>query len=70
MPKKGAALFWYNHVIDDDTGWLGKLDELSSHGGCDVIQGVKWAANNWINAVNDREADLAIWENFKDSRAQ
>lgn len=63
-PKKGAALFWYNHMIDDDTGWLGRLDELSFHGGCDVIQGVKWAANNWINASNDRKADLAVWENF------
>ena len=65
MPRKGTALFWYNHVIDDDTGWLGKLDEMSSHGGCDVIQGEKWAANNWLNAVNDREADLEVWENYK-----
>ncbi|XP_028391507.1 transmembrane prolyl 4-hydroxylase-like [Dendronephthya gigantea] len=64
MPKKGAALFWYNHVIDDDTGWLGELDEMSSHGGCDVIQGVKWAANNWFNAVDDRNADLEVWKNY------
>ncbi len=66
MPKKGAALFWYNHVIDAYTGWLGNLDQMSSHGGCDVMQGEKWAANNWLNAVNDREADLEIWKEFKD----
>lgn len=64
MPKKGAALFWYNHVIDNVTGWLGELDEMSSHGGCDVIQGVKWAANNWLNAVDDRKADFEVWKNY------
>ena len=42
------------------------FDQLSSHGGCDVMQGEKWAANNWLNAVNDREADLEIWKEFKD----
>ncbi|XP_078354573.1 transmembrane prolyl 4-hydroxylase-like isoform X2 [Oculina patagonica] len=61
-PKRGAALFWYNHHVSEKTGWLGALDVLSYHGGCDVIKGVKWAANNWINAGVNREKDLKLWE--------
>lgn len=61
-PKRGAALFWYNHLINEETGWLGPLDVMSYHGGCDVLKGTKWAANNWINAGNDRETDMKVWE--------
>ncbi|KAL9950841.1 hypothetical protein ACROYT_G043406 [Oculina patagonica] len=61
-PKRGAALFWYNHHVSATTGWLGSRDVWSYHGGCDVIQGIKWAANNWINAGVDRETDLKIWK--------
>ena len=35
---------------------------MSYHGGCDVIEGTKWAANNWINAGVDRETDFEIWD--------
>ena len=35
---------------------------MSYHGGCDVIEGTKWAANNWINAGVDRERDFQVWE--------
>ena len=41
---------WYNHVVDNVTGLLGTQDERSLHGGCDVLEGHKWIANNWINA--------------------
>ena len=41
---------WYNHVVDNVTGLLGAQDERSLHGGCDVLEGHKWIANNWINA--------------------
>ena len=61
-PKRGTALFWYNHLINEETGWLGPLDVMSYHGGCDVLEGTKWAANNWINAGNDRETDIKVWE--------
>ena len=61
-PKRGTALFWYNHLINEETGWLGPLDVMSYHGGCDVLEGTKWAANNWINAGNDRETDMKVWE--------
>jgi len=53
---------WYNHLVSNTTGWLGPLDVMSCHGGCDVIEGTKWAANNWINAGVDREADFKVWE--------
>ena len=48
-PKKGTAILWYNHLIDQDTGLLGPGDEFSLHGGCDVLEGEKWIANTWIN---------------------
>lgn len=61
-PKRGTALLWYNHFVSNETGWLGPVDQASFHGGCNVIEGTKWAANNWINAAIDREADLKVWE--------
>ena len=51
-PKKGRAILWYNHFINPDTEWTGSVDRNSLHGGCVVHQGVKWIANNWINAGN------------------
>ncbi|XP_020602861.1 transmembrane prolyl 4-hydroxylase-like [Orbicella faveolata] len=49
-PKKGTAIMWYNHFMDPDSGWMGKMDEYSIHGGCAVRKGIKWIANNWITA--------------------
>ena len=57
-PKRGTALFWYNHKVNQQTGWLGEVDKMSYHGGCDVIRGTKWAANNWINVGKDRETGI------------
>ncbi|KAF0993090.1 hypothetical protein HZS_5605 [Henneguya salminicola] len=48
-PKKGTMILWYNHQLSED-GMLGNLDPYSLHGGCDVIEGEKWIANNWIPA--------------------
>lgn len=48
-PKKGRAVMWYNHHMDKD-GWLGAMDYYSLHGGCDIIKGTKWLANNWLTA--------------------
>ena len=42
-------MLWYNHLLSDDH-WLGERDDLSLHGGCDVIKGYKYIANNWIPA--------------------
>ena len=52
-PKRGKAIMWYNHMISNETGLLGKQDEYSLHGGCDVLEGQKWIANNWIYAPFD-----------------
>jgi hypothetical protein len=26
----------------------GRVDEMSMHGGCPVLEGTKWAANLWV----------------------
>jgi len=49
-PKKGTAIMWYNNFIDSDSSLLGDLDRYSIHGGCDVVKGEKWIANNWLTA--------------------
>ena len=49
-PEKGTAIMWYNNFIDPDSGLLGAVDRSTYHGGCDVIKGEKWIANNWLTA--------------------
>lgn len=49
-PKRGKAIMWYNHFVDEATGWLGERDDYTLHGGCGVRKGIKWIANNWITA--------------------
>ena len=62
-PKRGKAIMWYNHFVDEETGWLGERDDYTLHGGCGVKKGFKWIANNWITAP---DASLAhIRSNFE-----
>lgn len=56
-PKRGKAMIWYNHHVDPKSGWLGKLDDWSIHGGCDVIKGHKWIANMWLTAPYANSVD-------------
>ena len=49
---------WYNHKINETTGWLGMLDVMTWHGGCPVVKGEKWIANFWIKATDDKLFDL------------
>lgn len=64
-PRKGTAIMWYNHFMDEDSGWLGKMDEYSLHGGCDILKGEKWIANNWITAPYKDGAHIpSSWLNF------
>lgn len=51
-PKRGKAILWYNHFVDEETGWMGEMDEYSLHGGCGLWSGVKWIANNWITSAD------------------
>ncbi|XP_073259502.1 transmembrane prolyl 4-hydroxylase-like isoform X1 [Porites lutea] len=60
-PEKGKAILWYNHKVNNMTGWMGQLDKFSFHGGCDVKRGTKWIANNWISLSEDREKDILNW---------
>lgn len=49
-PKQGTAIMWYNHLLDEETDWMGERDAFSLHGGCKISKGHKWAANYWITA--------------------
>ena len=50
-PVKGTAILWYNHHLNPDHAQsMGIMDKFSLHGGCDVRKGIKWIANNWLNA--------------------
>lgn len=48
---------WYNHFLDD-SGWLADLDWKTLHGGCDILKGEKWIANNWLTAPNNEEKHI------------
>ncbi|KAJ8040105.1 Transmembrane prolyl 4-hydroxylase [Holothuria leucospilota] len=58
FPKKGTAVLWYNHFINETTGWMGSVDKFTWHGGCPVIKGEKWIMNRWIAASPDPKKDL------------
>lgn len=68
-PKKGTAILWYNHFINQTDGWLGEMDLLSLHGGCDVVKGEKWVSNMWIPApygVNTRSpSEYLSWYDYR-----
>lgn len=62
-PQKGHAVLWYNYkhfsskkskVLPGSFGVPDALDEFSLHGGCDVLQGEKWAINLWLHATPKR----------------
>lgn len=57
-PKKGQAIMWYNHFVDEKNGWLGERDDYTLHGGCGVTKGVKWIANNWITSPDFSQSHL------------
>ena len=50
----------------EESGWLGEMDEYSLHGGCDILKGEKWIANNWITApYKDGVHIKSTWLTFK-----
>ncbi|XP_030842256.1 transmembrane prolyl 4-hydroxylase-like [Strongylocentrotus purpuratus] len=57
-PEYGKAIMWYNHFIDDETGWMSSLNTHALHGGCDVTKGTKWIANNWITVDDVYERQM------------
>jgi len=50
-PIKGKVIIFYSMLPN------GVLDPHSLHGGCPVIEGIKWAANKWV--WNKRRGDIA-----------
>lgn len=46
-------------------GWMGDVYNASLHGGCDVRNGEKWIANNWINVDDSFLKQRKYEEYFK-----
>ena len=65
-PKKYTAIMWYNHEVDPASGWMGKMDEYSLHGGCGVRKGEKWIANIWLTAPYAHSVDEKSMYFFED----
>lgn len=36
---------------------LGPLNPMTVHGACEVTNGTKWIANNWINVIGGRGSE-------------
>lgn len=54
-PIQGTALLWYNHHVDQSSGWLGEMDPMTFHGGCGVLEyNEKWIANTWLNVIGSK----------------
>ncbi|XP_071952773.1 transmembrane prolyl 4-hydroxylase-like [Antedon mediterranea] len=65
-PKKGKAVLWYNHKLNED-GWIGDKDVYSFHGGCDIIKGIKWIANHWLTVDTEKERQIRYMEFWEKS---
>ena len=63
-PKKGKVIFWYNHFIDKETGWMGNLDFYTLHGGCPVTEGEKWIGNFWIMMTDTKAETIEKMKKF------
>ncbi|KAL4223953.1 hypothetical protein ACF0H5_017412 [Mactra antiquata] len=61
-PRRGMAVMWYSHFVDEETGYLGQADARSNHGGCDIIKGTKWIANTWISSTSYKDRFIeSVW---------
>lgn len=63
--EMGKAIIWYNHFVNQTSGWLGEQDRHTYHGGCPVKKGEKWVANFWIKVTDDKEDDLAKMHKYQ-----
>jgi hypothetical protein len=46
-PKANTCVLWYN-ILGEEQHNATYVDNNSLHMGCDVVHGVKWAANKWV----------------------
>ncbi len=67
-PTKGDAILWYNYyhaeskksaVLNGKYGIPDGVDPYSLHGGCDVLEGEKWAINLWLHGLPKRYESLS-----------
>ncbi|PIK57987.1 hypothetical protein BSL78_05075 [Apostichopus japonicus] len=58
----GTTITWTGKewVIIVLVGWLGDRNLFAFHGGCDVIKGEKWIANNWITVDDNYEMQMLL----------
>jgi hypoxia-inducible factor prolyl 4-hydroxylase len=59
-PEMGKAVLFYNHVLDEGTGWKGARDLVSFHGSCPVRAGRKWLANHWVQLADAPWEEVAL----------
>lgn len=68
-PKRGSAVFWYNHEVNPYTGWMGQLEARAISGVTQVnisknsvVQSPHaWSAKMWINIIGDGVQMLKPW---------
>ncbi|XP_066929958.1 uncharacterized protein [Clytia hemisphaerica] len=60
-PKKGKAVFWYNHHLNPLNDMVGPLNHEAIFAHCEVNQGVKWTASGRLNIIGDGELKLRTW---------
>ena len=53
-PKRLAVLIFYSMLPN------GEFDQTSLHAGCDVKEGVKWAANFWFWNTEQKSGELVV----------
>jgi len=60
-PKKGKAIFWYNHHTNPRDGMIGDINQEAMTAHCEVKKGEKWIASSWINIIGDGDLELRAW---------
>ncbi|XP_065657223.1 uncharacterized protein LOC100206310 isoform X3 [Hydra vulgaris] len=61
QPKKGKAVFWYNHHVNKKNGMVGDINQESMSAHCEVLKGEKWTASSWINVIGDGDLFQRAW---------
>lgn len=64
-------IFYIYCTFFSNVEWLGELDEMTYHGGCDVTKGTKWVVNIWLNIVGEPGTDEAFqgWRHLYEKKS-
>lgn len=63
-PKRGSAVFWYNHEVNPYTGWMGQLEARAISALSPVKTSTNtsaWTAKMWVNIIGDGVHMLKPW---------